>query len=366
MVLGRFLVRLSWFPIGNHDTLLDSDVETARAVVAPLTKLQATANTSICLASSPEEREIKEIARDAVTQSTRTRPETLASDLKTLSWTALPQELRLDILSRTDLVDFSFPPRPFYTRQRHGFEIESGTLHARGTECCNDCSPTLATCTCAPIRAAYSSSCTCSTMPAALFRVSKQMNHEATMILFSKNRFILSGAFAANTMFIKSKLAFASGFASYVRKLDLEISIGPLYEMRDPESEAARDWAALIATVASSLHMPKLWLSIDAGSFRDRMLHLNNDGDFDYSWLRASYATLMKPLHAHMSEQSRPEKFHVFLSWWEEEEEKIEKDLMGRQYESGSEGKLEWRARDPRFPHSVEMGRRHWRYWRPR
>ena len=25
MVLGRFLVRLSWLPPGNHDTLLDSD-----------------------------------------------------------------------------------------------------------------------------------------------------------------------------------------------------------------------------------------------------------------------------------------------------------------------------------------------------
>ena len=339
-----------------------SDVETARAVVAPLTKLQATANTSICLASSTEEGEIKGIARDAVAQSTLTRSQTPASHPKTLSWTSLPQELRLDILSRTDLVDHPFPPRPFITNQRHGFEIKSGNLLARGTECCNDCTPTLATCSCAPIRAAYSASCTCSTVPAALFSVSKQMNHKATMILFSKNRFILSGNFAANTTFIKSKLACDSGAARYIRKLDLEISIGPLYEMQNPESDAARDWDALIATIASSLHMPKLWLSIDAGTFRDRMIHLNNEGDFDYSWLRASYATLMKPLHAHMSGQSRPEKFHVFLSWWEEEEEKMEKALMGPQYESVPEGKLAWKARDPRFPHSAEMGKRYWRY----
>lgn len=341
-----------------------SDVETARAVVAPLTELQATANTSISLAASPEEREIKDIARGAVAQSTRTEPETPASHRATLSWASLPQELRFDILSRTDLVDCPFPPRPFFTRQRHGFEIESGTLLARGTECCLDCTPTLATCACAPMRAAYSASCTCSTVPAALFRVTKQMKSEATMILFSKNRFILSGDFAANIMFIQSKLACDSGAASYIRKLDLEISIAQLYEMRYPESEPACRWDALVASVASSLHMPKLWLSIDAGSFRDRMVHLNNDGDYDYSWLRASYTALTKPLHEHMREQSRPEKFHVFLSWWIEEEEKIEKELMGQQYESASEGKLAWRARDPRFPHSAEMGRRYWRYSR--
>ena len=339
-----------------------SDVETARAVVAPLTELQAPANTSICLAASPEERDIKDIARSAVTRSMRTEPETPALYLATLSWTSLPQELRFDILSRTDLVDHPFPPRPFYTRQRHGFEIESGTLLARGTECCINCTPTLATCACAPMRAAYSASCTCSTMPAALFRVSKEMKYEATMILFSKNRFILSGDFGANTMFIKSKLTRDFGAASYIRKLDLEISMVQLYYMRHSESEAARHWDALVASVASSLHMPKLWLSIDAGSFRDSMLDLNNDGDYNYSWLRASYATLTKPLHDHMSEQLRPEKFHVFLSWWVEEEEEIEKELMGRQYESASEGKLAWRARDPRFPHSAEMGMRYWRY----
>ena len=339
-----------------------SDVETARAVVAPLIGLQATINLSICLAASPEKREIKEITRGAVSQSTRMQAGMPVSHLETLSWTTLPKELRLDILSRTDLVDYPLLPRPFYTRQRHGFEIESGTLLARGTECCNNCTPTLATCACAPIRAAYSASCTCSTVPAALFRVSKQMYHEATMILFSKNRFILSGDFAANTMFIKSKLACDSGAAKYIRKLDLEISIAQLYEMRYPESEAARHWDALVASVTSSLHLPKLWLSIDAGSFRDRMVHLNNDGDYDYSWLRASYTTLTKPLHDYMSEKSRPEKFHVFLSWWDEEEEKIEKELMGRQYESASEGKLAWRARDPRYPHSTEMGRRYWRY----
>ena len=339
-----------------------SDVETARAVMAPMTKLQATANTSICLAASPEEREIKEIARGAVSQSMRMQPETLASHLETLSWTSLPREFRLDILSRTDLVDYPFPPRPFYTRQRHGFEIESGTLLARGTECCNNCTPTLATCACAPIHAAYSASCTCPKVPGALFRVSKQMSYEATVIFFSKNRFILSGDFAANTTFIKSKFACDFGAASYIRKLDLEISIGQLYQMRHPESEAARHWDALVASVASSLHVPKLWLSIDAGSFRDRMVHLNNDGDYDYGWLRASYATLTKPLHDHMREQRRPEKFHVFLSWWEEEEEKMEKGLMGQQYESASEGKLAWRRRHSSFPHSAEMGRWYHRY----
>lgn len=132
--------------------------------------------------------------------------------------------------------------------------------------------------------------------------------------------------------------------------------------MQDPNSDAANDWATLLASVASLLQMPKLWLSIDAGGFRDSFEFLNNNGHHDYSWIRTAYTTLFGPLYVHLSKDRRPEKFHVFLCWFTEEEAKAEKEVMGGEYDSVAEGKVVWRVRQPAFPHSVEMSKFHTRY----
>ncbi|MCJ1279769.1 hypothetical protein MMC21_007593 [Puttea exsequens] len=338
------------------------DIETAREIVAPLDGLPPMSELSICLAADPERREIKEVARDAISRLTQRETQrgarTAALRSSSLSWTSLPKELRLDILSRTDLVDhFSLIMPHNYSNRRHGFEIAAGELEARETQCCYNCTPTLSTCACAPIHAAFATCCTCATVPAAVFCVSKDMNTEATVTFFSRNRFRLSGDFAANTLFIQSRLARNVTATSCIRMLDLEISIAQLYDMRDPNSRTAYDWAALVACVASSLHLPKLWLSVDAGGFRDKLDWLNCDGDYDYSWLRTAYAALSAPLYAHMSGERRPQKFHLFLCWWTEEERKVEKELMGRDYESAAEGKLVWPRRQSKFPHSAEIAR---------
>lgn len=339
------------------------DIETAREVVAPLDGLPHMSEVSICLAADPEKREIKEVAREAISRltqkETQEEPKNAASRSSSLSWTSLPKELRLDILSRTDLVDdFLLAMPQYYSNRRQGFEIAAGDLLPREMRCCYNCTPTLSTCACAPIHAAFATSCTCATVPAAVFCVSKDMNNEATVMFFSRNRFILSDDFAANALFIQSRLARNVTATSCIRMLDLEISFAQLYDMRDPNSRTAYDWGLLVACVASSrLHLPKLWLSIDAGGFRDKLDCLNCNGDHDYSWLRTAYAALFAPLYAHMSGERRPEKFHVFLCWWTEEEGKVEKELMGGEYESAAEGKLVWRERQPMYPHSAEMAR---------
>lgn len=346
------------------------DIGTAREIVAPLNGLPPMSELSICLAVDPKQRKIQEVAREVISRlrqtETQKEPKTVASRSSSLSWTSLPKELRLDILSRTDLVDDYFLAMPqhshYYTTRRHGFEIKAAKLLPRGTQCCYNCTPTLSTCTCTPIHAAFSTSCTCATVPAAVFSVSKAMNADATVTFFSRNRFILSGDFAANTHFIQCTLPSNVTTARYIRMIDLEISFTQLYDMRDPYGRTAKDWATLVACVASLLHLPKLWLSIDAGGFRDNLDFLNNDGNYDYSWIRTAYAALFAPLYVHLSGERRPEKFHVFLCWWTEEEGKVEKKLMGGKYESEAEGKVVWRMRQPRFPHSAKMSRYHTRY----
>lgn len=359
---------LSYVPAGQLRFSLSCNVrniETSREIVAPLDGLPPMSEVSICLAADPKRREIKEVAREAISRltqrGTQREPRTAASRSSSLSWTSLPKELRLDILSGTDLVDHYTLAKPqHHSFRRQGFEIAAGDLLPRGTECCYNCTPTLSTCACSPIHAAFATSCTCATVPAALFSVSKDMNTEATVTFFSRNRFILSGDFTANVVFIQSRLVPNVTAASCIRMLDLEISFVQLYDMRDQNSPTAHEWAALVACVAFSLPLPKLWLSIDAGGFPDHLDLLNNDGHHDYSWLRTAYTALFAPLYEHMSGERRPKKFHVYLCEWTDEEEKVEKKLMGGEYESAAEGKLAYWERHPRYPHSAEMGVYYW------
>ena len=346
------------------------DIGTAREIVAPLSGLPPMSELSICLAADPTRREIQEIARDAISRLTQREmqmePKTAAPRSSSPCWTSLPKELRLDILSRTDLVDHFHLAKPsyshYYHNRRHGFEIKAGELLPRTKHCCHNCTPTLATCTCTPIHAAFSTSCTCAIVPASLFSVSRDMSADATLTFFSRNRFILSGDFAANTHFVQCILAHNVIAISCIRRLDLEISYQQLYDMQDPNSDAANDWATLVASVASLLQMPRLWLSIDAGGFRDSLEFLNNNGHHDYSWIHTAYAALFAPLYVHLSNNRRPEKFHIFLCWFTEEEAKAEKEVMGGEYDSVAEGKVVWRVRHPAFPHSVEMSKFHTRY----
>ena len=333
-----------------------SNVETAREIVEPLYLFLPMCELSIRLATNPEQREIQRVAREASLRMKQRGFTNTASRSSSLSWTSLPRELRLDILSRTDLVDRPFPSRSqFLQPPRHGFEIAAGYLLPRARACCLSCTPTLSTCACAPIHVAFSTSCTCPTAPIAIFCVSKDMNIEATVIFFSRNRFILSGDFAANELFIRSRLSRNPTALRSIRMLDLKVSYAQLLDMRDPRGRASCEWAALVTYVASTLYLPNLWLSIDAGNLpvAPKLFGVNTN----HHWLRSAYAALFAPLYVHMSGDMRPAKFHVFLWWWPEYEGKFEKRLMGEEYDSTKEGKLMWREREPSYPHSKEMAR---------
>lgn len=116
------------------------DIATARGIVAPLDVLPPMPELSICLAVDPKEREIQEVAREAISRlrqkEKQRETKTAAPRSSSLSWLSLPKELRLDILSRTELVDDFFLAMPhhshYHTSRRRGFEIKSGKLLRRG------------------------------------------------------------------------------------------------------------------------------------------------------------------------------------------------------------------------------------------
>lgn len=362
-----------------------SDAETGSRVIEPLEKLQPITGPSVCLGADSDRKDLKEISRKGALQLIARGEESRTSRMTPPSWKDLPREIRLDILSRTDLVDYCWPSSPNNLPKRDGFEIEAGKLLPRALTCCHNCTSTLSSCSCPSVHAAYSTTCTCPTVPGALFRVSKLMNSEATEIFFSRNRFILSGDFASSRRFLFN---LSSTVAQHLRIIDLQISFDQLFDMRRLDCAITRDWESLVASIASLLQLQKVWLSIDAGDMWDTMMSLNDDGDHGYLWLRTSYANFLKSLRQYLR-GTILQKFHVFLcwtssmnpnqifgyidpttlrsfdpcadrdSWWLKYESYVEKEIMGPSYESSEEGKPKWEQRmDPRYPHVPQIRNR--------
>ncbi|KAL9127901.1 MAG: hypothetical protein Q9217_003311 [Psora testacea] len=269
---------------------------------------------AICLSADPDKKALKEVARRAALQLTAKGKEPGTS--QSLPWNDLPKEIRLGILSSTDLVDRYWSSNQIIPPQRDGFEIEAA-------------------------------------VPSALFRVRKLIYSETTEI-FSRNRFILSSDFAANRYFL---CTLPSTVAQHLRTIDLEISFEQLYDMRRLDSQIARDWESLVASIASLLQLPKVWLSIDAGHMWETMMRMNDQPDHDYAWLRTSYAKIFDPLYQHLRGAGL-RKFHVFSCWWLDNESAVEREVMGLGCDSGAEGKPSRKERNPRYPHIEGMRRK--------
>lgn len=325
-----------------------SDAGTAVRVVEPLMELQKMSESAIYLCSGPDKTEVREIARRAALQLTKSK-ENHNSRTPSPSWNDLPREIRLEILSHTDLVDRYKPFEGDDHAQRHGLEIKAGKLLPKMhlNHCCRNCTWTLGLCCCPFKHGAFSTTCTCPGVRSALFRVSRLVHLDTTEIFFSRNRLILSGDFAASRRFLFNLPSTAT---RYIKTIDLEVSFHQLRDMRNLDSQTARDWECLVASVASLLQLPKLWLSIDAGRFQLEMLFLDNNADHDYSWVRTSYARLFDPLYQHLKGVGL-QKFHVFLCWWLEYEYKAEREVMGPDYNSGAEGKPVREERLEEYPH---------------
>lgn len=321
-----------------------SDTKTALQITRPLERIQPMSEASICLSADPNQKAIMEIARKVALQVTAKSNESHNSQTFRLSWNDLPKEIRLDFLSRTELVGHYYW---LNWSQNKGFEIEAGALLPRAGVCCANCTSTLSVCTCHTIHAAISTTCTCPGVPSALFRVSKLMSAETAEVFFSQNRFILSGDFAANRSFLFN---LPPAVLQHLRTVDLQLSFKQLYDMRKQDSQKARDWEALVALIASLLQLPKVWLSVDITQTLHTMMSLNNQGDHDYAWLRTSYAKLFDPLHQHLKGAGL-RKFHVYLGWWLDYELAAEREVMGPDYDSCAEGSMSVRERHPRYPH---------------
>lgn len=314
------------------------DVDSGAQYIKPLERLPPMIDAAVCLSPNPNHTALKKLAKTAVLELTRKAQHHRTPQKQNLSWNQLPRETRYAILGYTDLVarlspDFS------YLVSRDRFEIEAGNLVPRATLCCVKCTPTLSTCYCPSKRAAFSDTCICPTTPVALFSSSRLMHSDATFVFFSQNCFTFTGDFSATRRWIFNLPPI---YLQHLRTVELEVTFEQLYRgIRNPDTQVARDWAALITSVASLLQLPKLWLIINAGPMRDILLEMDDQGDYDYAWLHTAYAQLFGPLRQQLRGRGL-RRFYVLLGWWIEYETIGERAVMGPDYDSQSEGKLEF------------------------
>ena len=336
-----------------------SNNESALQVIEPLKRLHPVAEAAIWLGSDPSKKSLIRIAKKAALELTKPLKETRVLSTARVSWNDLPREIRLAILSHTTLVNRFPPSEPSPPLQADGYEIYAGELQPRISICCFRCDSTRSKCNCPSEYAAWSSSCTCPSVPVDLFLVSKLVHAESKEVFFSRNRFILGGDFEASRLWLSGLSPVVAG---HLRMIDLKISLEQFYKMSQPQSSIARDWEDLVAAIASHLPLDKVWLSVDVGNIGIDLEMLNNDGDYDYAWLHTSYAKIFDPLYQHLAKR-KPRKFHVLLCWFLRYESRAEKQLMGSDYNSLAEGKIPWERRNERYPHSEQAASKEDRKW---
>lgn len=327
-----------------------SDDESALQVVEPLKRLQPIAEAAIWLGSDPNRKSLIRIAKKAAIELTKSTKDSQTSLVPRLSWNDFPREIRLAILGHTTLVDRFPPSDPSPPVQADGFEICAGELLPRMSVCCFNCDSTRSKCNCPSEYAAWSSSCTCPSVPVDLFLVSKLVHAESKEIFFSCNRFILKDDFKASRVWLSG---LDPALAGHLRMIDLKISLKQLRQMSKPQSSVTRDWEDLVVWAASQLPLDKIWLSIDVGNIRMDLEMLDYDGNNDYAWLHTSYEKIFDPLYQHLARR-KPRRFHVLLCWFLRYESRAEKRLMGPDYNSLAEGNIPWERRNERYPHSEQ------------
>jgi hypothetical protein len=109
----------------------------------------------------------------------------------------LPKEIRLQILEYTELV--SQFDLAWTTRQPEALSYQSlkskfyehRRFQPEESNCCWKCSPMADICSCFLRHGAFSTTCTCWTMPTQFFLVDRKMKDDAELVFYSNNHFLI-------------------------------------------------------------------------------------------------------------------------------------------------------------------------------
>lgn len=318
---------------------ITDDVVVAKAVIGLLKKLPVLKSCAIHFGDQ-ENAELKGMAKLAVSQLCKT------DSLRRIqgSFDELPKELRIKILSYTDLV---YRWKPY--RDDDGLSVLNGQVDYSSQNCCSQCSDSLAVCCCSQRAVAFSNKCSCYRVPLALFTVNHRLYNDAMEVFFSGTRFRFYDDFDSSRQWI---IGLPPQARSWIRTFDVVFQLETVRCISAPGNMLFKSWNRLVETIRDALAVSKLWISLDAGDAHEDYLYLQDryideeGGDFD--WLRTAYAEIIGPLKQHLKGLR---KLHVFLSWFPEYEREAEQEVVGPKYDSAAEGKSPFGLRSVRWPH---------------
>lgn len=166
------------------------DVEVAKEFLCPLMNVPQLRQCSINLGGH-KYHEMEQLAADTAFKLTRQSTGQIERPFRFMD---LPEEIRLQILTHTDLVSFwdlAWLPRGV-SMARQVLEYHAvNQFEDDMFPCCRHCSDIMETCYCWTRYAAASTTCSCWKLPTELFLISKRLGEHATEIFFSKNTFVI-------------------------------------------------------------------------------------------------------------------------------------------------------------------------------
>jgi hypothetical protein len=234
------------------------DIETAKQILLPLEKIPRLKSCAIRLGRNRDD-ELRSLARTTSLKLTSANQLAEYSSSR-ISFMDLPREIRLRILEFTHL-----GKQGTFFKNYTKLAIEKKTLVQRTGPpnkilrkmCCNTCNFTKKDC-CCPLRyAAYSPSCQCRVLPLELLLVSRQMDIDASEILYSTNTFIFRDSF-------DSTLSFLASLRPSTLKLFRRVNFVFNSDQTGYWNLQEEAWTELIGFIRNNFSLSTLIVTIDA------------------------------------------------------------------------------------------------------
>jgi hypothetical protein len=262
------------------------DIDTAERVVKPLFGIPRLKSCTIRLGRRRDEK-LRSLARVTSLKLTDTYQHAGPGSSR-ISFASLPPEIRLRILRFTHLGEWGS-----FSGKHTGLLIEEQTLVQRVGParkplkmCCHCCSFTKKDC-CCPVRyAAYSDSCQCRVLPLETLRVSRQMNMDASEILYSTNTFVFRGAFADTLRFLRS-------LRPSTLKLFRRICLALMDNQSRNWSKREENWSAIIRLIRDNFCLSALTITVDASCDEETAMWADEDDDL-LAEMRQTYVDISR------------------------------------------------------------------------
>ena len=280
--------------------------------------------------------------------------ESSSEGARSVSWFDLPKEIRLEILSFTDLVVKDHPHHAVPGLRIWNRKILSNNrspitpaFFLRQRDHARDKDPY-------PCRFEGGPTCACSVTANAILAVAnKTFHHEAKEVLLSHNLLVFE---PQNPIQVKEWLESQGPLVKKIRRLDIQFSLFDGKSTSSPKCETWKkkngtqyhSWVVLAAFIRDNLRLEILDLSIDTvldgAVFGDKLL------DAKYPVLE-TFRKMVKPLRGFGMERGL-KSFTVFFWCCKNEELKAERAVMGPDYVPSGKTKSRNFAR-AWYPHGV-------------